>query len=504
MNSGEPMHSLLECCIKPIDGKIWQDIMHWQSDYLILPKNLEKSRGGKGVAVRQREVRDTTARHRTGGQLSTKLASLTQRARKNPECRFISLAHLLTEDFLLGCFWELKRDKAPGVDGVTVKEYEVNLEENIKDLVERLKLNRYRPQPVRRVFIPKPNGERRPLGIPVLEDKIVQMGIKNILEAIFEVDFVDVSYGFRPNRSCHQALDVLDKVVMTKPVNYVVDVDIEKFFDSVDHSWLMECLRQRIKDSRLLRIIGRFLKSGVIEEGKYLEIDKGTPQGGILSPLLANIYLHYILDLWFEKRVKPQLRGYAHLIRYADDFVVTFQAKSEARRFVEMLRKRLFKFGLRLKEDKISIIEFGRYVWQKAQTEGKKVATFDFLGFTHYCTKTRKGKFRLGRKTSRKRFWRKVKEINLWLKKVRSFVELKEWWKVLGQKLTGHYRYYGISGNMAGIRAFHVEVSKLAYKWINRRSQKTSYTFRQYCRFKEYNPLPEPKIYHLTYTLSSL
>ncbi|MBI5199214.1 MAG: group II intron reverse transcriptase/maturase [Nitrospirae bacterium] len=437
------------------------------------------------------------------GRLATKLTSLTQRARRSPKYKFISLAHLLTEDFLLGCFLELKRDKAPGVDGVTLKEYEVNLEENIRDLVGRLKANRYRPQPVRRVFIPKPNGERRPLGIPALEDKIVQMGIKKILEAIFEVDFVDVSYGFRPNRSCHQALDVLDKVVMTKPVNYVVDVDIEKFFDSVDHKWLMECLRQRIKDSRLLRIIGRFLKSGVIEEGKYLETDRGTPQGGILSPLLANIYLHYILDLWFEKKVKRELKGYTHLIRYADDFVVVFQAGIEAKRFVEMLKERLNKFGLKLKEDKTRVIEFGRYVWQKAQSEGRKVATFDFLGFTHYCDKTRRGKFKLGRKTSRKKFWQKVKETNHWLKKVRNLVELQEWWKVLRQKLIGHYRYYGMSGNMAGIRAFHEEVSKLAYKWINRRSQKKSYTFRQYCRFKEYNPLPEPKIYHLTYALSS-
>lgn len=437
-------------------------------------------------------------------RLATKLISLTQRARRGPKYKFISLAHLLNEDFLLGCFLELKRDKAPGVDGVTVKEYEVNLGENIKDLVERLKSNRYRPQPVRRVFIPNPNGERRPLGIPTLEDKIVQMGIKKILEAIYEVDFVDVSYGFRPNRSCHQALDVLDKVVMTKPVNYVVDVDIEKFFDSVDHKWLMECLRQRIKDSRLLRIVGRLLKSGVIEEGKYLETDRGTPQGGILSPLLANIYLHYILDLWFEKKVKPQLRGYTHLIRYADDFMVVFQAGIEAKRFVEMLKERLNKFGLKLKEDKTRVIEFGRYAWQKAQSEGRKVATFDFLGFTHYCDKTRRGKFKLGRKTSRKKFWQKLKETNHWLKKVRNLVELQEWWKVLRQKLIGHYRYYGMSGNMVGIRAFHEEVSKLAYKWINRRSQKKSYTYRQYCRFKEYNPLPEPKIYHLTYALSSL
>jgi len=436
--------------------------------------------------------------------LTTKLTSLTERARRSKGYKFISLAYLLNEELLLMSFLEFKRDKAPGIDGVTVKEYEVNLEENIKDLVERLRSDRYRPQPVRRIFIPKPNGEKRPLGIPTLEDKIVQMGIKKILEPIYEVDFVDVSYGFRPNRSCHQALDVLDKVIMTKSVNYVVDVDIEKFFDSVDHKWLMECLRQRIKDSRLMRIIGRFLKSGVMEDGEYIETEKGTPQGGILSPLLANIYLHYILDLWFEKKVKPHLKGYAHLIRYADDFIVLFQAGREAERFIKELRERLQKFGLRIKESRTRVIEFGRYVWEKAQREGKEVATFDFLGFTHYCDKTRKGGFKLGRKTNRKKFWQKVKETKLWIKRVRNLVELQEWWKVLCQKLTGHYRYYGISGNMAGIRAFYEEVSKLAYKWINRRSQKKSYTYRQYCRFKEYNPLPDPKIYHLTYALSSL
>ena len=437
------------------------------------------------------------------GRLTTELASLTQRARRSPKYKFISLAYLLTKDFLLSCFLELKRDKAPGVDGVTVKEYEVNLRENVEGLVERLKANRYRPQPVRRVFIPKANGERRPLGIPALEDKIVQMGIKKLLEAIFEVDFRDVSYGFRPNRNCHQALDGLDKEIMTKPVNYVVEVDIEKFFDTVDHRWMMECLRQRVRDSRLLRIIARFLRSGVLEEGKYLETERGTPQGGILSPLLANIYLHYILDLWCEKKVQPKLRGYACLIRYAVDFGVVFQAGVEAKRFVEELEGRFAKFGLKIREDKTRVIEFGRYVWEKAQRGGKKVASFDFLGFTHYCGKTRRGKFKLGRKTSRKRFWQKVRETNLWLKRVRNLVELQEWWKVLGRKLRGHYHYYGVSGNMAGIRAFQVEVAKRAFKWINRRSQKRSYTLQQYSRFKRYNPLPEPKIYHLTYTLSS-
>lgn len=450
---------------------------------------------------------ETSAKHRVGEQMKTKLESLTLRARRNPKCKFTSLSHLLTEDFLKECFWDLKRDKASGIDGVSVEEYEGNLEENLKDLVKRLKAKKYKPQPVRRAYIPKSDGGKRGLGIPTVEDKIVQMGVKKILEAIFEVDFkqIDVSYGFRPNKSCHEALDALDKAIMTKPVSYVVDMDIEKFFDSIDHQWLVRCLKERIKDTSLLRLIVRLLKSGVMEEGKLVETDKGTPQGGVVSPLLANIYLHYVLDLWFERGIKKQLKGkgFAQLVRYADDFIVCFQRRDEAKAFEEKLKQRLGKFGLRIAEGKSRVIEFGRYAWQKAQEQGAKVATFDFLGFTHYCDKTRQGKFKLGRKTARKRLRQKLKAINEWLKEVRNRVELEEWWQVLKIKLQGHYRYYGISGNMRAMREFRTQTSKLAYGWINRRSQKKSFTYEQYCRFKRYNPLPEPKIYHSTYTLSS-
>lgn len=435
--------------------------------------------------------------------MTTKLESLTLRARGDPKCKFTSLAHLLSEEFLKGCFWELKRDKASGIDGVTVQEYEVNLEENLKGLVERLKGKRYRPQPMRRVYIPKPDGGKRGLGIPTVEDKIVQMGIKKILEAIFEVDFMDVSFGFRPNRSCHDALDVLDKTIMTRPINYIVDMDIEKFFDTIDHGWLMRYLRERVIDTSLLRLIVRFLKAGVMEEGKYMEVDRGTSQGGIISPILANIYLHYILDLWFERVVKKQLTGYAQLIRYGDDFIVCFQRGDEAKAFEETLKQRLSKFGLRIAEGKSRVIGFGRREWEKARREGEKVATFDFLGFTHYCDKTRRGKFKLGRKTSSKRFRQKMKVMNQWLKSVRNQVKLAEWWKVLRLKLVGHYRYYGMSGNLQALRKFSRQTSRLAYKWINRRSQKKSFTYAQYLKFKKYNSLPKPKIYHLTYALSS-
>jgi len=291
---------------------------------------------------------------------------------------------------------------------------------------------------------------------------------------------------------------------MTKPVSYVVDMDIEKFFDTVDHEWMMKFLRQRVTDSSLLRLIGRILKSGVMEEGKYEDTEEGTPQGGIISPLLANIYLHYVLDLWFEIRVKKGLRGYAQLVRYADDFVVCFQYRDEAKKFGEMLRERLTKFRLRISEKKSKIIEFGRYAKENAKKTGKEVETFDFLGFTHYCDKSRTGKFKLGRKTARKRFVQKMKALNQWLKAVRNQEKLKEWWEALGQKLMGHYQYYGISGNSRGLQQTYRQTTKLVFKWINRRSQKKSCTWEQLTHYLERNPLPKPRIYHYTYRNSVL
>jgi len=450
----------------------------------------------KGLAVVHREARDTSSALRGGQRKITKLNSLTLRARENPKCRFTSLVHLLTEDFLMECFWELKRGRSPGIDRMTVEEYGANLKENLGNLLRKMKVKQYRPRPVKRAYIPKSDGTRRPLGIPTVEDKIVQMGIKKVLEAIFEADFVDESYGFRPKRSCHDALDAVNEAIMTKPINYIVDMDIKKFFDTVNHKWLMRCLRQRIVDPNFLHLVARFLKAGVMEEGKYIEVDKGTPQGGIVSPVLANIYLHYILDLWFKKVVTKQLKGYAELVRYADDFIVAFQSEREAKMFSGMLRQRLAKVGLRIADDKSRIVEFGRYVWYKSQRQGKRIATFDFLGFTHYCAKSRAGKFKLGRKTAKTKYRQKTKAMNQWLKAVRNAVKLKEWWRMLRPKLVGHYRYYGIGGNSPSIQAFYDETIRLVYKWVNRRSQKQSYNWTQFCRFREYNPLPKPRIYH--------
>jgi len=485
-----------------LKGEALQTVFR-QSDLPVIPLKQSNVCGGKGQAGIRLGARDTTSGHRAGTTLSTKLAPLTNRARGNRKYKFMTLMHLFTEEFLKVCYGDLKKKKSLGIDGVSVEEYGENLEENIKDLAVRMRAWEYKPSPVKRVYIPKDEHSKRPLGIPTVEDKIVGMGIKKILDEIFEVDFMDVSYGFRSKRSCHDALNKLDKTIMTKPINCVVDMDIEKFFDTINHEWLMKCLKERIADPNFLRLIGRFLTAGMIEEGKLIETDKGTPQGGILSPVLANIYLHYILDLWFEKKIKKQLKGYAELNRYCDDFVCCFQSGGEAKKFGELLKERLEKFGLKISEKKSRIIEFGRHVWEQSQKDGREISTFNFLGFTHYCDRTRKGKFKLGRKTASVKFRRKMKDMNEWLKAIRNVVELKQWWQVLKQKLVGHYVYYGVSGNMPNINRFYKGCSKLAYKWINRRSQKKSYSFEQFCRFVKYNPLPKPKIYHPMYTLSS-
>jgi len=474
--------------------------MSWESDRLIVAMKPGNAGGAKGPTVMRRDAGERTAGLRTGARFSTQLASLTLRAGRNPRYRFISLMHLITEDALRECFGELVRNKAPGIDEVTVTEYEVNLAENIHNLHTRLKARRYRPQPVKRVYIPKPGGKKRPLGIPAVEDKVVQMACKKILEAIFEVDFLPISYGFRPGRSCHQAITDVDRTIMCKPVNYIADSDIARFFDTVDHDWLMRCLSQRIVDSAFLRLIARFLKAGVVSEGRYLETTEGTPQGSILSPILANIYLHYVLDLWFYRIIKPRLKGYARLIRYADDFIVGFQSEREAKNFTDALRLRLAKFGLAMAEEKSRTIEFGRYRALQARRNGKRLPTFDFLGFTHYCDRTRSDGFKLSRKTARTRLKRTLTAMNEWLKRTRNRMPLLDWWSILAAKIRGHYNYYGISGNLRSLQRFYQRTTRIAYKWINRRSQKPSYNWDGFNRWLQYHPLPKPRIWHSCYS----
>jgi RNA-directed DNA polymerase len=432
----------------------------------------------------------------------TKLALIAERARREPQCRFTSLAHLLDTGFLATCYYRLGRDRASGVDGVTWKKYGEHLEENLRDLVARMKAKRYKPQPARRVYIPKDEHSQRPLGLPALEDKIVQKGIAEILEAIYEADFLDCSYGFRPGRGCHQAINAVDKTIMTQAVNHVIDADIKAYFDSVSHPGLMRCLQVRIKDPSFLLLIRRFLKAGYFEAGQIVATEQGTPQGGNLSPMLSNIFLHYVLDLWFEKRLKRQVRGVCFLVRYADDFVCMVQYQEDAQAMLQALCERFAQFDLALHPEKTRVISFGRYERQNARRQQRRPNTFDFLGFTHYCDRSRRGKFIVGRKTSRKKFRRKCRELNAWLKAVRSVCPVKQWWPVLRAKLTGHYQYYGISGNMRTLSRFYHLAVRLAWKWLNRRSQRRSFSWERFRAYLEHYPLPKPRIVHNLYTLS--
>ena len=434
---------------------------------------------------------------------ATRLTFITKRSRRIPQGKITSLAYLLNEEYLRECYQELKKDKAPGVDKRTKESYSKSeINEAIKEIVHKMKVKRYKPKPVKRVLIEKLSGKLRPLGIPTVIDKIVQQGIKKILEAIYEPIFLNMSYGFRPKRNCHQALKAVHKMVMTKRINWIIDIDIKGFFDNVDHHWMIECLNQKIADPNFRSIIIKFLKAGVIKEGKYYKTKKGTPQGGILSPVLANIYLHYVLDIWFEHELKEKISGYTEIIRYADDFVIGAQTKIEAERILKEIKTRLKKFNLEVSAEKTKIIEFGRYAKQNAKNRGKRKAdTWNFLGFTHYVSTSRKGNFLMKVKTNKKRIRNSLKEMNDWLKKIRNRQKAKVIWKTLSAKLRGHYNYYGVSSNSRGIQNYYYRTTQLTYKWMNRRSQKQSFNWQTFNEYLKLYPLPKPTLVHNMYDI---
>lgn len=434
----------------------------------------------------------------------SKLALLSQRAREEPRLRFTSLAHHLNEGFLRECYHRLGRDRARGVDGISWKEYGERLEENLTDLVSRLKAKRYKPQPSRRVYIPKDGHTQRPLGLPCLEDKIVQKGIAAILEAIYEQDFLDCSYGFRPGRSCHQALAVVHETITRRPIHYVIEADIKGFFDNVSHEWLLRCLEVRIQDPSLLLLIRRFLKAGYLEEGQLHASEQGTPQGGNLSPVLANVFLHYVLDLWFAKKYRPQARGDCHLVRYADDFLCLVQEEQDAEDLVPALRERFAKFGLQLHPDKTRVIRMDRRGQHRREGKSHEPRTFDFLGFTHYWGKSRRGHPVLCRKTSAKRMRRSLRQLNAWLQSIRNRAAAPVWWPTLQAKLRGHYQYYGVSGNSRSISRYGYLAVRLILKWLNRRSQKKSFTWEGFLAYLRHYPLPRPRIVHRLYPSPSV
>jgi len=430
-----------------------------------------------------------------------KLASISEMAKREPGMQFISLAHLLNERFLKGCYYGLQKDKASGIDGVTWKEYGENLEENLEALVKRMKAKKYKPLPAKRVYIPKDEHTKRPLGLPALEDKIVQKGIAEVLEAIYEQDFLDCSYGFRKGRSCHQAVNAVDKTIMRRPINHVIEADIKGFFDNVSHEWMMKFLGVRIKDPSFLLLIKRFLKAGYSEAGMIVKTKSGTPQGGNLSPILSNIFLHYVLDLWFDRKIKPRTRGVCEMVRYADDYICMVQNVEDARDIEQAMRERFMKFGLELHPEKTHVVSFGRQERENAKRQKRRPNTFDFLGFTHYCDQTRKGGYKLGRKTSCVKYRKRCKEMNLWLKMIRNRMKIKKWWSVLQAKLRGHYQYYGVSGNRRKLQSYYFSTLGMVFKWINRRSQRKSFTWKSFKEYLKHYPLPKPRIVHDMYTL---
>lgn len=427
--------------------------------------------------------------------METKLTRIAEMAKADPEIRFTSIGHLINAEALTKSHQEMKTGKATGVDGETKETYEVNMEVNVEHLVERLKRKGYRPQPARRVYIPKDEKSMRPLGIPAYEDKLVQHVLKKVLEAIYEQDFMDFSYGFRPNRNMHSALKHLNRVIEHGKTNYVVDADISGFFNHVDHEWMMKFLERRIADPNIHRLVRRMLKAGIQENGNVEITEEGTPQGSAVSPLLANVYLHYVVDLWFAVTVKKQCAGQAEMVRFADDFVCCFEYKEDAERFYAALVLRLEKFGLRVAEEKTKIIAFGRFAEERSKKRGEgKPKTFDFLGFTHYCAKSRKGSFRVKRKTSGKKFKQKVKAMKSWVRMNRH-MDQEEFLDVIRSKLSGHYRYYGITDNSQKMKSYYMQTLDLVYKWLNRRSQRKSFTRERYYEVLKGFELPRPRIY---------
>ena len=432
---------------------------------------------------------------RTQGRVASpaNLARVNEAARRSRQARFTALLHHIDMEALKRAFHRQRRKASVGVDGVTVEYYEQALEGNLRGLCDRVHTGQYRPQPVRRVQIPKPDGGQRPLGVPTLEDKIVQGAVAELLSAIYEVDFLGFSYGFRPGRSPHQALDALQAAVMTQKVNWVLDADIRRFFDSVDHEWLLRMLAHRIADPRVLRLVRQWLRAGVLEGGEWSETLEGTPQGSGISPLLANIFLHYALDLWVQQWRSRHPEGRVTIVRYADDFVMGYEREADAWRMLSALRERLGKFGLALHEDKTRLIEFGRFAGQRRsrRNEGRP-ETFDFLGFTHYCDKTRDGRFMVRRKTQRKRVIRKLKELRAEARR-RMHWPVAQQHKWLNAVLRGHFAYYGLPSNYRALAAFAWEVCNLWHRALQRRSQRgmTSARFKQLLSLF---PLPTPKI----------
>ena len=436
--------------------------------------------------------------------VSTKQQRIAMLAKRSPQMGFTSLAYLMDIDWLREAFYRTRKNGAPGVDGQTWAEYAENLEENLQSLLDRAKSGTYRAPPVRRVHIPKGGSttETRPIGIPTLEDKVLQRAVVMLLEPIYEQDFHEGSYGFRPGRSAHQALETLWKQTMNNGGGWILEVDIRKFFDTLDHAHLRTFLQKRMCDGVLKRLIGKWLKAGVMEDGNVSYPDSGSPQGGVVSPILSNVFLHYVLDAWFEAEVKPRLRGRAYLIRYADDFVIGFTREDDARRVMDVLPKRFGKYGLALHPDKTRLVRFQRpsRVTAGREDDGPPgPETFQLLGFTHYWARSRKGHWVVKRKTASKRLSRAIRNIADWCRWNRHRPVCQQH-HTLSQKVRGHFAYYGITANGRSLANFLDAVKRCWRKWLNRRDRQRTMDWDKFNRLLKRYPLPPVRIVHSAYS----
>jgi RNA-directed DNA polymerase len=430
---------------------------------------------------------------RNSRNVSTKQERIAALAKQSPQMAFTSLAYLMDIDWLKEAYRRTRKDGAVGVDGVTAAEYEQDLEGNLHRLLDRAKSGTYRAPPVRRVHIPKGGSstETRPIGIPTLEDKILQRAVVMLLEPIYEQDFLDCSYGFRPGRSAHQALQSFRGQLMSSRGGYVLEVDIRKFFDSLDHGHLRQFLQLRVRDGVLLRLIGKWLKAGVMEGGSVSYPSSGSPQGGVVSPLLSNVFLHYVLDLWFEQEVKPCLRDRAFLIRFADDFAIGFRDKRDAQRVMEVIPKRFGKYGLTIHPTKSRLVPFrpsSPWANDDRGEPDERAGTFDLLGFTHYWARSRKGYWVIKLKTAADRFSRALRSIDSWCRAHRH-LSIQEQQQTLNAKLRGHYAYYGVTGNSHALTRFLHEVGRRWRKWLNRRHRVRSMPWEKFCQLLRRYPL---------------
>ena len=475
---------------------------HGKSDDLVVPAKLPNEPGlpGEEVVEGRGSTEGNTAREARSGPsaglgVSSDLARVRRVAQRDKKVRFTALLHHVSVDRLRAAYWALEPKAAPGVDGVTWRDYGQDLEENLRDLHARVQRGAYRARPARRVFIPKPDGRQRPLGVAALEDKVLQRAVVEVLNAVYERDFLGFSYGFRPGRSQHDALDALATGIYRRKVNWVLDADIRDFFTSLDHGWLGKFLEHRIADKRVLRLIQKWLKAGVIEDGEWSGTEEGTAQGASVSPLLANVYLHYVFDLWAERWRRRHARGDVILTRFADDFLAGFEHREDAERFLADLRERFAKFGLELAAEKTRLIEFGRYAARNRQRRGvRKPETFEFLGFTHICATSRTGRFKLKRTTSKKKMRAKLKAVKTEMMR-RRHLPIPDQGRWLASVLQGHYRYYAVPDNSHALRGFRDRVLRHWRRALSRRSQKDRMTWEQFHRYTR-RWLPQPRILH--------